>query len=219
MRYLSTDYLVCVSSVLKNIFIICSGGQFIENVMPRIPANLRERAIGPFQAGTGTAEVARVVGASVRAVRHLMNRFRQTGTVADRPRSGRPRVTTRAQDKHIVLTHLRDRFLPATSTAAITPGAHNNRISDQTVSNRLRTQGIRSHRPYVGCFLSDRHRWNHLNWTRRHQRWTRRQWNTVLFLDDSRFTLTRSDGRVRVYRRRMPTVVCWSGIVLVVGHL
>jgi len=41
--------------------------------MPRIPANLRERAIGLFQAGTGTAEVARVVGASVRAVRYLMN--------------------------------------------------------------------------------------------------------------------------------------------------
>ena len=33
-------------------------------------------------------------------------------------------------------------------------------------------------------------------------RWIRRRWNTVLFTDESRFSLQRGDGRVRVDRRR-----------------
>jgi hypothetical protein len=55
------------------------------------------------------------------------------GSTPDRVRSGRPRVTTPAQDRHIRLRHLRDRFTTATSTAAAIPGQR--RISDQTVRN------------------------------------------------------------------------------------
>ena len=58
--------------------------------------------------------------------------------------------------------------------------------------NRLRASGIRPHRPYVGPILSARHR--------RERR--RNDWASVLFTDESRFNLRRSDGRVRVYRRR-----------------
>ena len=43
---------------------------------------------------------------------------------------------------------------------------------------------------------------NRLNWARVHTRWIRRRWNTVLFSDESRLSLQRGDGRVRVYRRR-----------------
>ena len=41
-----------------------------------------------------------------------------------------------------------------------------------------------------------------VNWARTRQRWFRQQWNSVVFSDESRFTLHRRDGRVRVYRRR-----------------
>ena len=67
------------------------------------------------------------------------------GSTHNRPRSGRPRVTTPAQDRHIRLRHLRDRFTTATSTAAAIPGQH--RISEQTVRNCLREAGIRARRP------------------------------------------------------------------------
>ena len=170
--------------------------------MPRIPTNLRERAIGMLNAGMATNEVARVVGCSSRSIRNLRQRFQATGRTEDLPRSGRPRVTTPGQDRYIMNTHLRNRFQTATATAANTPGTHNNRISDQTVRNRLREGGLRAHRPYVGCLLTRRHRVNRVNWARTHIRWIRQQWNSVLFSDESRFSIHRSDGRVRVYRRR-----------------
>ena len=41
-----------------------------------------------------------------------------------------------------------------------------------------------------------------LNWATSHRRLTRRQWNKVVFADESRFNLKFSDGKVRVRRRR-----------------
>ena len=79
---------------------------------------------------------------------------------------------------------------------------HNNRISAQYVRNRVRENGLHARRPYVGCVLTQRHRQNRLNWARAHIRWIRRRWNIVLYTDESRFSLQRGNGRVRVYRRR-----------------
>ena len=82
-------------------------------------------------------------------VRRLRQRYRETGWTADRPCSGRPRVTTLAQDRYIRTSHLRDRYRMATTTARVTSGTHNPSISAQTVHNRLREAGLRACRPVV----------------------------------------------------------------------
>ena len=108
--------------------------------MPRIPQILREHAIGTLNAGMNT-------GCVTRAIRHLRQRFQATGRMEYRSRSGRPRVMTRCQDRYIRNTHLHNRFQTATATAAKTHGPPNNRISTQTVRNRLRKDGLSAHRP------------------------------------------------------------------------
>ena len=62
----------------------------------------------------------------------LPRRFCVTGNVADRPRSGRPSETTAADDRYIVLHHLRNRRL----TAAATGRQYS--IHPQAIRNRLR---------------------------------------------------------------------------------
>ena len=74
--------------------------------MPRIPKHLRERAIGMLETGALTEEVFVQVGSSVQAVRSLRRRFVQTGSMQDLPCSGRPGVTTPAQDRFILNQHL-----------------------------------------------------------------------------------------------------------------
>ena len=104
------------------------------------------------------------------------------------------------QDRHIHLTHLRDRFQTATETALNTPGAHNNRIHPQTVRNRLHDVGLRTRRPYAGIPLTVRRRAIRLNWLERHQlvNFPKRPWRNILFSDESRFSLHRADGRKHV---------------------
>ena len=68
------------------------------------------RVIGQLQGGLTAAQVARNFGVHEQTIRRLRQRYGVTGTVNDRPRSGRPRETTRQQDRPIALTHLRRRF-------------------------------------------------------------------------------------------------------------
>ncbi|RXN27199.1 Transposable element Tc1 transposase [Labeo rohita] len=90
----------------------------------------------------------------------------------------------------------------ATTTARVTPGTHNPSISAQTVRNRLREAGLRACRPVVRQVLTRHHQQQRRLWAQTHLRWTRQEWQKVLFTDESRFCLTRGDGRIRVYRRR-----------------
>jgi hypothetical protein len=68
-------------------------------------------------------------------LRRLRQSYRETGRTADRPCSGRPRVTTPAG--YIRTSHLRGRYRMATTTARVTPGTQNSSISAQSVRNRL----------------------------------------------------------------------------------
>uniref|UniRef100_A0AAZ3Q9J0 Transposase Tc1-like domain-containing protein n=1 Tax=Oncorhynchus tshawytscha TaxID=74940 RepID=A0AAZ3Q9J0_ONCTS len=90
----------------------------------------------------------------------------------------------------------------ATTTARVTPGMHNPSISAQTVRNRLREAGLMACRPVIRQVLTRHHRQQHRLWAQTHRHWTRQDWQKVLFHDESRFCLTRGDGRIRVYQRR-----------------
>ena len=136
-----------------------------------------------------------------RPVRRLVTRLRETGSTLDRPRSGRPRVTSPQEDRFIRLSHLRHRFQPATLTAATLPGRQGNRISAQTVRRRLHAHGLRSRFAYRGMLLTAARRRARYQWATVHARWRLQDWNRVLFTDESRFCLDFTDGRVRNWRR------------------
>uniref|UniRef100_A0AAZ3PPT6 Transposase Tc1-like domain-containing protein n=1 Tax=Oncorhynchus tshawytscha TaxID=74940 RepID=A0AAZ3PPT6_ONCTS len=161
--------------------------------MPRVPAHLRECALGMLQGGMRIVDVARAINCNVRTVRCLRQRDRVTGQTADRLCSGRPRATTPAQDRYIPTSHLRDRYRyrMATTTARVTPGTHNPSVSAQTIHNRLREAGMRACRPVLRHVLTRHHLQQHCLWSQTHRCWTRQDWRKVLFFDD---------GRIHVYR-------------------
>uniref|UniRef100_A0AAZ3P769 Transposase Tc1-like domain-containing protein n=1 Tax=Oncorhynchus tshawytscha TaxID=74940 RepID=A0AAZ3P769_ONCTS len=157
--------------------------------MPSVPAHLCEHALGMLQGGMRTADAAREINCNVRTVRRLRQHYRETGRIADRPHSGRPCVTTPAQDQYIRTSHLQDRYRMATTTARVTPGTHNPSISAQTVRSRLREAGLRACRPVVRQVLTRHHRQQRQLWSQTHRRWTRQDWQKVLFTDELRFCL------------------------------
>jgi len=65
----------------------------------------RARAVGMLEAGVNQAVVVKEFGVH----RSTISRFKfcETNIVADRPRAGRPRVTTLLQDRTLRLMHLR----------------------------------------------------------------------------------------------------------------
>jgi hypothetical protein len=93
----------------------------------------------------------------------------------------------------------------------------------------VRTSTSDARRPYTGGILTLRHRQASIRRARAHRYWRRRDWNTVLFSDESRYNLSHADGRVRIYRQkgerfapvcvrqhgrfRGGSVIVWGGIM------
>ncbi|XP_053384473.1 uncharacterized protein LOC128550131 [Mercenaria mercenaria] len=166
--------------------------------MARLNQIQHERAIAMMQCNRRAEDIVRLFGCTKATINSLRRRFQQTGSTSDRPRSGRPRVTTQADDNFIKMTSLRNRFQPATVTAATLPGRQ---VSADTIRRRLRMYGIRPRRPYRGPVLTQRHRRARLARAQRHQRWRRVDWNMVIFSDETRIQLRQADWRTRVFRR------------------
>lgn len=169
---------------------------------PGMTLEERQRAIGMLQAGMPARDVARHFNRHESTISRLRSRFQVTGAVNDRPRSGRPRKTTLREDRFIVTSSRRNRFLSSRKLRLLLRNATGTIVSDRTVRNRLRAARLRARRPYVGIPLTLRHRQARFQWVRTHRQWTRRQWNDVLFTDESRFNVSFADGRFRVWRRR-----------------
>ena len=124
------------------------------SIMVRLTDVQRGRAIALLMQGQRQQQVTNHFGVNVSTIERLVRRLRETGHLADRPRSGRPRLTSRRQDRTIRLAHLRNRHLTATETALNTVGTHNRQIPPKTVGSRLREIGLRARRPYCGLPLT-----------------------------------------------------------------
>ena len=166
--------------------------------MPRLSENDRNQAVGMHTAGMSVNNIVLHFGCSRQTIHNLRTRYATTGEVRDRPRSGRPRATSGRDDRFITVTHLRNRFIPATVTARQLG------VLAQMIRNRLRHNRapIRAPRPYTGQIINAHHRAACLAWAHRHRHWARAQWRNVFFTDKSRFRVSFVYGRVRVYRRR-----------------
>ena len=74
--------------------------------MTRLTKDQRIIALGRLQAGQKHNEVARHLNVFRSTISRLWARFQATASVADRPRSERPRATTPAQDRFIRLQQI-----------------------------------------------------------------------------------------------------------------
>jgi transposase len=68
---------------------------------PNISATQRDQIIRMLDSGFPVKEMAHAYGRSNRCIRKIRQKYRQTGTTTDKPRSGRPPVLSLAQKKII----------------------------------------------------------------------------------------------------------------------
>ena len=167
----------------------------------RLSAVDRGRALAWLAEGVSLREVGRRLQVSASVIHRLNERYATTGSTEERARTGRPRCTSRQDDRFLYLSTLRDRTVTAPMLRHRLMQAANVNVSVSTVRNRLHEFDLQSRRPAIRIPLTPDHRQVRLAWCRHHQHWNRQQWSRILFTDESRFTVSFNDGRRRVWRR------------------
>ncbi|GFU34905.1 transposable element Tcb1 transposase [Trichonephila clavipes] len=114
--------------------------------------------------------------------------------------SGRPRGTTPADDRYIVLQARRNRRQTAGEFATLTTEATGRPISRFTVARRLHGGGLFARRPVRCVPLTPTHRRRRSLWCPKHRNWRDNEWGRVLFTDGSRFSLSSDSHRILIWR-------------------
>ena len=115
----------------------------MSNVIPRQPGmtfEQRVRAICMLNSGMSAGDLARHFQRHESTISRLLNRFQQTGNIADRPRSGRPHKSTPQEDGFLTTSYPRTRFLSSRKLGhllSLLRNATGTRVYDRTVGNRL----------------------------------------------------------------------------------
>ncbi|GFY10911.1 transposable element Tc1 transposase [Trichonephila clavipes] len=172
-----------------------------QSVRRQLDAFTRGRIIGKLEEGRSVTSVAEEFGIAHSIVSRLWRQFQTTGTAIKGFSSGRPRGTTPADDRYIVLQARRNRRQTTGEIARHTTQATGRPISRFTVARRLHGGGLFARCPIRCVPLTPAHR-------RRRSLWCRNtgigenEWGRVLFTDESRFSLSSISHRILIWRER-----------------
>ncbi|GFT25985.1 transposable element Tcb2 transposase [Trichonephila clavipes] len=155
-----------------------------------------------LEEGRSVTSVAADFGIAHSIVSRLWRQFQTTGTALRGFSSGRPRGTTPADDRYIVLQARRNRRQTAGEIARRTTQATGRPISRFTVARRLHGGGLFARRPVRCVPLTPAHRRRRSLWCWEHRNWRDNEWGRVLFTDESRFSLSSDSHRILIWRQR-----------------
>ncbi|EFA07092.1 hypothetical protein TcasGA2_TC010082 [Tribolium castaneum] len=133
-----------------------------------------------IEGGRLQAEVAHHFNVSQSVISRLRHRYNETGAVAERPRSGRPRSITPAEDRFLTISARREPFSTCRMLWERLINAADINISIETVRRRLGEVHLASRRPLRRVPLTPEHKRQRLQWGTEHVHW-QEKWNAVLF--------------------------------------
>ena len=136
----------------------------------------RRVAIGLLDQGVPIHNIAVRFACDETTIRRLRQRFEETVSTADRPRPGRPRVTSIRQDRAIIRAHIQDRFASAWQRTLFRPPSGIVYVSEGCEQEC-----------HTGAILVSRTE----DWAKLHQRFALAWWRSVLFSDESRVCVDR----------------------------
>jgi transposase len=141
------------------------------------------------------------LGIPRRTVSNFLQRLATRENKENLPRSGRPRKTSKSDDRYLAYEAEADTEQKQKELRDIT----NIAVSIQTIRRRLREAGIRKWYAEKRALLNKRQAAERLEWAREHRHWARDDFDKVLWTDESLVKKDNDCRRKRVFRRQNTT--------------
>ncbi|GBO11641.1 Transposable element Tc1 transposase [Araneus ventricosus] len=161
---------------------------------------MRWRIVGRLEASQSQVQICREFNLTPSVVCNLWKQFQDTRSIKRKPGQGHPKATTATEDCYSSIIARCNRGATASQLSRDLYAATRTRVSRVTVSKRLHETGLFARRPAVCVPLTSTNRRVRLAWCREHRDWSMDQWATVLFTDESRYSLTTDSRRTFIWR-------------------
>lgn len=135
--------------------------------------------------GRNISDIARQVRCSRSTVRLTINRYEETKTFKNRPKSGRKKITTAREDRLLERNCLRNRTKPSSTLAAELEQEIGKKISARTVRQRLQDVELSGRKAKKKPLLSEKNRKARLEWAKNRRNWTYDEWKNILWSDET----------------------------------
>lgn len=163
-----------------------------------ISSETRSAIVTLYDEGKSEREIAAMLKLTKTCVHNAKNRYKTTGSHQDLPRSGRPRATTSSEDNFIFLTSKRNRRLTAPEIRAELNKTRP--VSLTTIKRRLRDANLFCRAAVRKPLIRPQNKKKRLQWDFIHRYWTEKEFEKVLWTDESKFAIFDSTRRVFVRR-------------------
>ena len=151
--------------------------------------------------GYSLQEIASKLKCNRNTVCRTLAKQRACGTVDDRKRSGRPRISTHRDDRVLQRICLHNRRFTSSHLKREWEQSSGVTSSARTVRRRLDDVGLFGRMDRKKPLLTDLHRQLRLQWAKERKNWGVDQWYKVIWSNESKFNLFGSNGRVYIRRR------------------
>lgn len=156
--------------------------------------------VGMSLQGASIREIASSRNHPKSTVAYVLKKYRTNGHCTNAPRPGRPAALT-DRDRRVLQREIRKNRRSTMATIAEefqqASGCH---VSTKTLRKEAHKLGYHGRAAVHKPLVTPANKTNRLQWAKERKDWTVEDWKRVLWSDESRFTLFRSDGRVWVWR-------------------
>ncbi|GFU80237.1 uncharacterized protein TNCV_5012251 [Trichonephila clavipes] len=162
-----------------------------------LPENKRYKIIHLKEEGYSMRQIAAKVPCGLSTVVRTLKRFSETNFILDRGRSGRSRKTSLREDRLL----LSNRKLNSSQILKQWTLTSNVSVCPRTVRGRLLEIGLRGCKACPKPLLTEFQRKRRLTWGREHSLWTIKEWEKVIFSEESQFCISGNQSSAYVRRR------------------
>lgn len=152
--------------------------------------------------GYSSRQIAAKVGCNQSTVLRIIKKKEKTGEIKDKQRTGRPRNSTKRQDRVLKRTCMGNRKLTSPQLLREWQEKCSVHVSSSTVRRRCLQFGLRGCKARRKPLLTEEQRKKRLAWAKKYAKWDEKRWQRVLFSDESTFCILGNDGSP--YVRRFP---------------
>lgn len=165
--------------------------------------NIRSLVIYHREKGKSLGEIARILNLSRSTIQSICNRYYKEDRIENKASTKAPRKITASDVKFLLREINKNPRLPSTELTKMLEEFSGTKVHPITVRRVLKKQGLFSCIARRKPLVSETNRIKRLKFALHHKEKTAQYWNNVLFIDESKFSLFRSDRKQqKVWRKR-----------------